>query len=48
MRLGLATSGGTRITVTLPTEAAAKALTNGPDVWVTWPVDRGYLLPEGH
>jgi putative spermidine/putrescine transport system ATP-binding protein len=45
-RLGLATSGGTRITVTLPTETAAKALTNGPDLWVTWPTDKGYLLPE--
>ena len=47
MRLGLATRGGTRIVVTLPTETAAKALTNGPDLWVTWPTDKGFLLPEG-
>jgi putative spermidine/putrescine transport system ATP-binding protein len=47
MRLGLATPGGTRITVTLPTEAAAKALANGREVWVTWPLGKGYLLPEG-
>ena len=48
VRLGLATRGGARITVTLPTEAAAKALAGGPDLWVTWPVDKGFLLPEGH
>ena len=47
MRLGLATPGGTRITVTLPTETAARALADGPDLWVTWPVDKGFLLPEG-
>ena len=47
MRLGLATRGGTRITVTLPTAAAASALGAGRDVWVTWPPDKGYLLPEG-
>ena len=47
MRLGLATRGGARITVTLPTETAARALANGPDLWVTWPTDKGYLLPEG-
>jgi putative spermidine/putrescine transport system ATP-binding protein len=47
MRLGLATRGGTRITVTLPTETAAKALAGGPDLWVTWPTDKGFLLPEG-
>ena len=50
MRLGLATAGGTRLTVTLPSDAAAAALRDGPDLWVTWPVDKGYLLPEepGH
>jgi putative spermidine/putrescine transport system ATP-binding protein len=47
MRLGLATRGGTRITVTLPTETAARALADGPDLWVTWPTDKGFLLPEG-
>ncbi len=50
MRLGLATAGGTRLTVTLPTEAATAAIEGGPDLWVTWPIDRGFLLPEqtGH
>jgi len=48
VRLGLATRGGARLTVTLPTETAAKALAGGPDLWVTWPTDKGFLLPEGH
>jgi putative spermidine/putrescine transport system ATP-binding protein len=47
MRLGLATRGGTRITVTLPTETAARALADGPELWVIWPTDKGFLLPEG-
>ena len=46
MRLGLVTRGGTRLTVTLPAEAAASALAGGRDVWVTWPVTKGFLLPE--
>ncbi|MCW6510271.1 ABC transporter ATP-binding protein [Lichenifustis flavocetrariae] len=48
MRLALATSGGTRLSVTLPMEAAAAALSKGPDLWVTWPADKGFLLPEPH
>jgi putative spermidine/putrescine transport system ATP-binding protein len=47
VRLGLATQGGSRIIVTVPPDTAAKALVNGPDVWVTWPTDKGFLLPEG-
>ena len=46
MRLGLATRGGTRLIVTLPTEIAAQAIAGGPDLWVTWPGDKGFLLPE--
>ena len=46
MRLGLVTRGGTRLTVTLPAEDAARTLANGPDLWVTWPVTKGFLLPE--
>lgn len=46
LRLGLSTRGGLPITVTLPIDAAAAALAQGPDLWVTWPVDKGFLLPE--
>jgi len=46
MRLGLVTQGGTRLTVTLPAEAAARTLANGRDIWVTWPMTKGFLLPE--
>jgi putative spermidine/putrescine transport system ATP-binding protein len=44
-RLGLATRGGTSLTLTLPTERAAAAIGAGPDLWVTWPIDKGFLLP---
>jgi putative spermidine/putrescine transport system ATP-binding protein len=46
VRLGLATRGGTRLIVTVPPETAARALVNGPDLWVTWPTDKGFLLPD--
>ena len=46
MRLGLVTRGGTRLTVTLPAEIAAKKLADGHDLWVTWPMTKGFLLPE--
>jgi hypothetical protein len=46
MRLGLVTRSGTRLTVTLPAEAAARTLAGGRDLWVTWPVTKGFLLPE--
>jgi len=48
MRLGLTTRGGTRLTVTLPVDIAAQALNQGPDLWVTWPANKGFLLPETH
>jgi putative spermidine/putrescine transport system ATP-binding protein len=47
-RLGLATRGGTRLTLTLPTDGAAQALNQGPELWVSWPADKGFLLPEPH
>ena len=44
-RLALATRGGTALTLTVPTERAAAALGAGPDLWVSWPIDKGFLLP---
>jgi len=44
-RLGLATRGGTALTLTLPTERAAAAIGAGEELWVTWPIDKGFLLP---
>ncbi len=43
-RLELTTRGGAKVTVSVPTETARQAL--GQDgVWLTWPQDRGFLLP---
>jgi len=44
-RLELTTRGGAKVTVSVPTETAQRALGNGNAVWLTWPVDRGFLLP---
>jgi putative spermidine/putrescine transport system ATP-binding protein len=44
-RLALATRGGTALTLTLPTERAAAAIGAGEQLWVTWPIDKGFLLP---
>jgi putative spermidine/putrescine transport system ATP-binding protein len=46
MRLAFATRSGTPLTVTLPSEAAGRILAHGPDVWVTWSFENGFLLPE--
>ncbi len=46
MRLGLVTRGGSRLSVTLPAESAARALAAERELWVTWPVTKGFLLPE--
>ncbi|HSI39055.1 MAG TPA: ABC transporter ATP-binding protein [Xanthobacteraceae bacterium] len=46
MRLALSTRGGTALTVTLPSEVAGRVLDRGPDLWVTWSFDTGFLLPE--
>jgi hypothetical protein len=34
--------------VTLPTDKAAEALGRGPELWASWPADKGFLLPEQH
>ncbi len=44
-RLELMTRGGARVTVSVPTEVAAEALGDNNSVWLTWPADRGFLLP---
>jgi putative spermidine/putrescine transport system ATP-binding protein len=44
-RLALATRGGTPLTLTLPSERAAAAIDGGAQLWVTWPIDKGFLLP---
>jgi len=46
MRLGLVTRGGARLSVTLATESAQRALAQTRELWVTWPVTKGFLLPE--
>jgi putative spermidine/putrescine transport system ATP-binding protein len=42
----LTTSNGTPLSLTLPTDRATVALRHGPALWVTWPKDKGFLLPE--
>jgi putative spermidine/putrescine transport system ATP-binding protein len=44
-RLELTTRGGARVTVSVPTETARHALGDGNAVWLTWPAERGFLLP---
>ena len=46
MRLGLSTRSGTKLTVTLPPDAAGRVLASGPELWVNWPAEKGFLLPE--
>nr|WP_131836380.1 ABC transporter ATP-binding protein [Ancylobacter aquaticus] len=46
MRLAFATRSGTPLTVTLPSVAAGHILDRGPDFWVNWSFDNGFLLPE--
>ena len=45
-RLDLTTRQGARVTVTVPTEVAASALGHGNAVWLTWPAEKGFLLPH--
>jgi putative spermidine/putrescine transport system ATP-binding protein len=45
-KLSLTTRSGTPLSLTLPTDRAAVALRDGPALWVTWPKDKGFLLPE--
>jgi putative spermidine/putrescine transport system ATP-binding protein len=44
-RLELATRSGRALTLSVPTQAAAPVLGAGGDLWVSWPVDQGFLLP---
>ena len=46
-RLELQTRQGATVTVSVPSEIAATALSGGNSVWLTWPADKGILLPGG-
>ncbi len=45
-RLDLTTRQGDRLTVSVPNEVAASALGSGNSVWLTWPQNKGFLLPR--
>jgi putative spermidine/putrescine transport system ATP-binding protein len=45
-RLDLTTRQGDRLTVSVPNEIAASALGSSNSVWLTWPQDKGFLLPR--
>jgi putative spermidine/putrescine transport system ATP-binding protein len=45
VRLELMTDGGRKLTVSVSTESSRHALEGGSAIWLTWPVDRGFLLP---
>jgi putative spermidine/putrescine transport system ATP-binding protein len=44
-QLQLRTRGGCEITLGLPSAAQLPTPGPGSDIWVAWPVERGYLLP---
>jgi putative spermidine/putrescine transport system ATP-binding protein len=46
-KLELETRRGAKVTVSVPNEIAAAALGGGNAVWLTWPADKGFLLPAG-
>jgi putative spermidine/putrescine transport system ATP-binding protein len=46
-RLDLTTRQGAKVTVSVPNEVAAAALSKGNSVWLTWPAEKGFLLPDG-
>ncbi|TGQ66822.1 ABC transporter ATP-binding protein [Mesorhizobium sp. M00.F.Ca.ET.186.01.1.1] len=46
-KLDLTTREGSRVTVSVPNEVAAAALSKGNSVWLTWPAEKGFLLPDG-
>ncbi|GLR53236.1 ABC transporter ATP-binding protein [Shinella yambaruensis] len=46
VRLDLITRSGSRASVSVPMEAARFALEKGNTVWLTWPAERGLILPE--
>jgi putative spermidine/putrescine transport system ATP-binding protein len=45
-KLSLVTRGGTHIGLTLPTDRVTEALSKGPELWITWSKQKGFLLPE--
>jgi putative spermidine/putrescine transport system ATP-binding protein len=47
-KLELRTRGGSKVIVSVPTDAASAALDRSDAVWLTWPQDRGFLLPRGN
>ncbi len=46
-KLELATRGGSKLSLSVPTEVAQSALSGGNAVWLTWPAEQGFLLPAG-
>jgi putative spermidine/putrescine transport system ATP-binding protein len=44
-QLQLRTAGGREITLALPSAAPLPGSGPGSEIWVAWPVERGYLLP---
>ncbi|MBN9216634.1 MAG: ABC transporter ATP-binding protein [Mesorhizobium sp.] len=46
-KLDLTTRQGAKVTVSVPNEVAAAALSKGNSVWLTWPAEKGFLLPNG-
>ncbi|MER9003831.1 ABC transporter ATP-binding protein [Mesorhizobium sp. M0862] len=45
-KLDLTTRQGAKVTVSVPNEVAAAALSKGNSVWLTWPAEKGFLLPD--
>ena len=46
-KLELATEGGAKLSVSVPTDVASQALSDSGPLWLTWPAERGFLLPAG-
>lgn len=46
-KLELATAGGAKVSVSVPNDVASRALSEGHPLWLTWPAERGFLLPAG-
>jgi putative spermidine/putrescine transport system ATP-binding protein len=43
-KLDLATPAGTKLTLSVPNDVAAAALSGSDSVWLNWPADKGFLL----
>ncbi len=46
-KLDLATETGAKLSVSVPNDVASAALAGDAPVWLTWPAERGFLLPAG-